>query len=203
MATVSSKSCTFEENPLSGIVEYFRKTTGKSNPVDAGLISLDASGSKDTAHYVLSDVGDSSSGEWNTDDNEGWIEFNFLRNRFAITGYTLHCYPWEYLREWKVFTSINKKDWKEIDNRTLSAPPEGGGRVSKYYQVSNPFFVKYIRIKRIGTRFSDMYQYSFILHRVEFFGVFHSWKDLRQLSCVRKYRNFGITKFIVTLLLSI
>ena len=198
---VSSRLCSYNSVPLGGVIDYFRKATGKSNPAEAGLISLNASSNKETVNRVLMLNLDAYT-FWQGIDSEGWIEFDFKRNRLNITGYTLNCFSFEYLREWKVNASIDRINWKDIDHKTLSAAPEGNGKISKYFQVDTPFFARYIRIIRIGKRFHEQYQYNFILRAVDFFGKFYSWRDLNRISRLRRFCEFYIHNFIMTFLLS-
>lgn len=198
---VPSKLCPYEGVQLGGVIDYYRKATGKSNPADSGFISLNASINKDKANRVfIVDADDNC--YWEAYDNECWIEFDFKRNRLNITGYTLNSFSWEYLREWKVIASIDKIEWKDIDHETLSAAPEGSDKISTYFQVDTPFFARYIRIIRIGTRFSTLYPNLFVLRTIDFFGKFFSWRELNKLSRIRKYWKFYAYNFFMTFILS-
>ena len=191
---IPSKSCPYKGDPLGGVIDYFRKTTGKSNPAASGIVSLNSSVNSDTVNRVFIENAEEDC-YWEVYDDKGWIEIDFKKNRFYITGYTLNCYSWEFLREWKVIASINRKNWSDIDHETLSAAPEGTGKISKYFQVDTPFFARYIRIIRLGTRFETQYPNTFILRTMDFFGKFYYWRDLNRLSRnnaqqERKYRLF-------------
>ena len=198
---IPSRLCSYNGVPLGGVIDYFRNVTGKTNPAEAGLISLNASSNKETVNRVfMLNLDDSTF--WEAIDSEGWIEFDFKMNRLHITGYTLNCFYYEYLREWKVNASKDRIKWKDVDHETLSAAPEGNEKISKYFQVDTPFFARYIRIIRIGTRFHELFPTHFILRAVDFFGKFYSWRDLNRLSRLRRFCEFYIRNFIMTFLLS-
>ena len=84
MINIATKNCPYNGDALDGLVSYFRNETKEQDPSKIGLISLDASGNKASADLVFFDYGNVTSGAWSTADEDGWIEFNFMKNRLAI-----------------------------------------------------------------------------------------------------------------------
>ena len=181
---------------FNGIIKYFRDETKDKDPANYGLITLSSSCTSD-AHNIFVDESDGTKGYWACAGIGSWIQLGFKRNRVALTAYTIYCYGWDFLREWKVLASDDNKTWRTISHKTLSKQPEGSELFSLVFNTDYILSRKYIRFVSLSNRFQG--DTAFPLHRIELFGMFFSSKDINNKTCTFRTQNkcFVLILFII------
>ena len=117
------------------------------------------------------------SGDWVTkDSDEGWIQFDFLKRKLLLSGYSLQSNSEEWgvqPRSWTIEASNDAKEWITIDSQNDVESMHGYLNVS-YFPINKKSRRKHksfrnFRISKAGDSWGDFKCFS--LRRIEFFGT--------------------------------
>ena len=171
-----------ESNLLDGVIRYLQRKTQTRFLNEINIVTPTASSSANLERQPTNIFLDNSTGSygfWRSDGNitDSWFQMYFHKNAVLITDYIIKAYDWDFLKEWEVYCSLDNERWHLIDHQKLTEEPplEDTFNIVPYH-VKEPLICRYFKIVQKDQRFAhDNY---FILHKLEFFGVFYNYSTL-------------------------
>lgn len=174
MRTVESKLCAYDaSDPLNGIIQYFRTKTGTKDPYQKGLIDIEASGNEANKSNIFVDESDWYTGYWIVSGLNNWILVDFKLNKVSLSHYMIRAWGHDYFSSWKVLGSNDKQTWRTIHDGKMSTRPESV-LMDKIFRTDDMYPVRYVKFTNPVCRFNG--DNVFVIHRLELFGVFLSYK---------------------------
>ena len=165
----------YEGDELDGICSYIIKTKGK-NCVENGDLKISAGKTRDGSpnnliKYDKDHIDDyfrnHADSEFN--ESEGWIEFDFVKQKVNLTSYTLRTVGLYYPKSWKVFGSNDRTNWVVLSRQINNPALNGSGKQNRFECESNNNYYQYIRYIQDDSWYSNR-QYCIQLACIEFFG---------------------------------
>ena len=200
MVVIKSKNCRYDgSDAFNGIVAYFRNVTKTKDPYQKGLINILVSAGEDKKHNVFVDESDAYTGFWNANGANNWITIDFGLNKVSLTHYTIKAWGQDFFSKWEVSASNNNSNWEVIHDGKLESMPQNELKqaTNRTFETEKVIPRSYIRIKSLSPRFAG--EEAFYLHRLEFFGKFHLFGELKESVHCRSNNHFNAN--IITLLL--
>lgn len=171
--------CNYKGNELSGIFSYFKEASqddsfkitsgGYPNPAKpiTNLISYDEDNLNETYVNYHDQIPNSE---------EGWIEFDFIKNKVNLSSYTLRSGSngSSQPRAWKIFGSIDGEIWDVLDAKDNNSQLSGAYQQHRFECVNNNKFYRYIRYSQKKSLFHEKYNFGICLACIEFFGSISS-----------------------------
>ena len=131
--------------------------------------------------------------------SEGFFIVDFRKNRFSMTGYTIHnTNPEDFHPYWEILISNDKNKWQQIDNRSLQAAPESA---TNSFEINQPVFpARYIKMRVEGNSFgfSDN---RFAVYGFDMFGQLYLTPNDHTCQCNSILRTFPFPQTFIGILL--
>ena len=164
----------FKGDYFKGIINHLLNTCKCSNNKEQNFVELKSSPMDDLSNpisCILEGNGDCVTKE----SDEGWIQFDFLKRKLLLSGYSLQSNSEEWAvqpRSWTIQGSNDGKEWVTIDSQNDVESMHGYLNIS-YFPITHKSrrrqkSFRYFRINRVGDSWGDFKCFS--LRRIEFFG---------------------------------
>lgn len=180
--TASNKGKTsveFKGDELNGIISHMKKING-DNLIENGNLVI-SSGHRTysgSLNNMIKYDGESINEYFRNNDgsplkeSEGWIEFDFIKQKINLTSYTLRtssdssCY---HPKTWRVLGSNDRTNWDVLNKQANNSSLNGRYNQHRFECEPNQNYYRYIRYIQDDSWCSDR-QYCIFLTCVEFFG---------------------------------
>ena len=191
-----------ETQPFDGIFNYLQTQTGYQNLTETHIVKLTTSSTLDG--YPESNIFNKESNEtvgfWASigEEPNEWIQIDFIKNKIALTGYTISRYYWDFQKQFDVYGSDDGKKWSSIHRQKhLKQPDPSSQKLINIYHTKKPLFRRYIKFVQSGQRFNHGNNDNrFILHRIELFGILNVHKDLIHITPSISKFNINLWKLL-------
>lgn len=182
MVTLKTKFCEYKNDAFDGIISYFRNETRTKDPYQKGLIAIDASDDISNKANIFTDESDWTNGYWGPYGLNNWIKISFKKNKVALTHYTIKAWNHDYLKSWEFVGSNDNNKWTSIHSGRMNEKPSGN-LINITFKTDNSEPFRFIKLINTGYRFANNDE-RFVIHRLELFGFFFSYNDIKQtLKC--------------------
>lgn len=200
MVAISSKTINYDgSDAFNGIINYFRNITKTKDPYQKGLIDIFVSANESLKENVFVDESTSRSGYWYNYAIGSWIAIDFGLNKVSLSHYTIKAWGHDFCPEWIVEASNDKDNWETIHDGRLSSMPEDV-LTNRTFKTDKKVAKRYIRFRSTVNRYAK--DNAFVIHRLEFFGKFHSFleRSERGLYYCRTHSRITINSAIILML---
>ena len=165
----------YEGDELNGICSYIKKTKGE-NCVENGDLKITAGKTRNGSpnnliKYDKDHINDYFRNHADSifNESEGWIEFDFVKQKVNLTSYTLRTHSMYYPKSWKVLGSNDRTNWVVLDRKINNATLNGLYKQNRFECESNNNYYQYIRYIQDDS-WDPNRQYCIYLTCIEFFG---------------------------------
>ena len=182
-----------ENRNYDGVFSYLANNSETGNILSDGLISV--SGSSDEAGYEYSLVFGINNEDgikyWRTKETDldnPFIKFDFKSNRFTLGSIMMYTATCDLMEGYHIYGSIGNK--KYLINTFTNEINISCGLVFYHFPMNQTIRYQSITIEGNGQRGSR--DKRFVIHRIEFFGIFYASRDLFVSCKFSKKSNLGL-----------
>lgn len=184
-ANEDAVSVEFQGDELKGIISHLKAKYGE-NICEKGEIKISDIG---THHHLggsllnlikydedhINDHYSNNDGGYNPlpNENEGWIEFDFVKRKINLTSYTLrtsgHGRGTYHAKSWRIVGSNDRNSWELLDQQANNSSLYGKYLQHRFECENNHKYYRYIRYVQDDSWLSNR-EHNVFLTCVEFFG---------------------------------
>ena len=133
------------------------------------------------------------------------------KNAVLITNYVIYAYDRDFLREWEAYCSFDNQRWYLIDHVKMQNRPQYDNKLNYIsFHIDKPLICRRFKLLQKDQRwgYNDPQETNrdnhFIIHQLEFFGVFYTYHTLLKMAQTYHshfFLNFRLfTLFFTTIL---
>ena len=194
-----------KDSLLNGIIKHLQTTTDQFLD-KIGIVTPTASSTGWTTtppSNIFLDNSTGNYGYWSSNySGNSWFQVYFHQNAVLITDYVIQAFDWDFLKEWETYCSLDNQRWFLIDHqKTEERPPLASQKNTLSYHIKEPLICRYFKLvqkgPRIGTIGGTGIDNLFIIHKLEFFGIFYNHSTLSKMfqTCCQGFVKFKFIQF--------